>query len=169
MNHLDHALILTLGSVALKYNKPYCYPSQKHICRLLFQHHGLQISLRTLNRHLQTLELDKIFARIRRHRRSNSGKIIFNTTLYKLKKRFFKFMGYLKRQADRFSAVFRMPFSAQYQGTTPQVSTETSFADPPKMGDSAQEGGRKAPPSSNLVQANLQRLRQLLKTVGKRS
>jgi hypothetical protein len=169
MNNLDQAIIITLGSVALKYRKPYCFPSQNHIRRLLFQHHGIKISRRTLNRHLDTLQLERFFTRIRRLARSETGKLLFNTTLYKLKKKFFNFAGFMKHQGERFAAFFRVPLMAQYRGTSTRGSTGTPPGLSPGSSQTLIEGGREAPASLDPLRANLVRLRELIKSIHKSS
>jgi hypothetical protein len=166
MNNIDSAIVITLGSVALKYNKPYCFPSQAHILRLLFQHHGVTISRRTLNRRLKGLELDSFFQRVRRHFKGQDGKIRFNTTLYKLKKKFFNFVGLLKAQGLRFASLFRVPFPARYQGTTHKGSAGSIVDRPPPGGEAASKGRGKPAAFGDLVRKNLDGLRSLLKSTG---
>lgn len=52
------AVLDTLGGVAQKHGKPYCYPSQRSILGLLDVYHGVQVSRRTLNRWLGELEVE---------------------------------------------------------------------------------------------------------------
>lgn len=169
MINLDLAIVTTLGAVALKHKKPYCFPSQAHICKLLRDIHKITISRRTLNRRLAGLELDRFFVRVRRHRRAESGKIIFNTTLYKLKKKFFDFVGLLKRQTDRFFSLFRVPFLAQYHGPTSLGSSQPSSKATAFDGPPAERGGAVGAESSHPLRANLEKVRQLLKLFQKGS
>lgn len=166
MNNVDSAIVITLGSVALKYKKPYCFPGQQCILRLLAAHHGVKISRRTLNRRLKGLELDHFFKRVKRHFKGQDGKIRFNTTLFKLKKKFFNFVGLLKAQGQRFSSFFRVPFPAQYQGTTPKGSAASTIDRTSFGGGSASEGSGKPAAFGDLIRTNLERLRTLLKNSG---
>lgn len=112
----------TLAGIAERHGKPYCYPSQLSIMRLLKDYHGLKLSRRTLNRWLFNLELAGYFKRVRRHRRGNNGEIIFKSTLYKLTGKLFNAMGRLAGRLKKFFGVFRVPKMAQYQTPPGQVS-----------------------------------------------
>jgi len=169
MNSIDQAIIITLGSVAAAHGKPYCFPSQAHILTLLDKYHGIKLSLRSLNRHLLTLQLDRFFERTRRHRKGKDGKIIFNTTLYKLKKKFFTFAAFMKFQAAKFFSVFRVPKTAQYSGTTSQRFEQRHSGSPSKDEKDPLEGAPKGRLSGNQVSTNLERLRGLLKSIGQSS
>jgi hypothetical protein len=165
MQTLDSAIVITLGNVALKYKRPYAYPSQAHILRLLSQHHAIKISRRTLNRHLKVLELDRFFARIRRHKRGTDNQIIFRTTLYKLKKKFFQFAGMLKAQGARFALLFRVPHPAQYQFTPNKGSGCLPLVSAVPRGKALEEGGPPGTFSENQAQENLARVKALLQSL----
>jgi len=163
------AIVRTLAGVGLSHQKPYCYPSQATILTLVSQYHGLEISRRTLNRHLKALEVSGYFERVRRHRKGVDGKILFNSTLYKFKGKLFKFMHGLGKQASSFFRVFRVPWMAQHQSTSGQGFKAEYPVRWVRIGKGDEKGGPSAtssgdPPPS--VEENLSRLRQLIKKIG---
>ena len=107
----------TLSSVCAKHGKAYCYPSQETILRLAREYHGVEISLRTLNRVLRWLEDHNYFKRTRRHRAGADGRILFATTLYALKKKLFIRLNSMRKWADRISSPLRVPLRAEYRST----------------------------------------------------
>lgn len=112
---LLQAVAETLGSVSSKYERAYCYPSQETILRLLYEHHDIDISRRTLNRVLRWLEDNLFFKRTRRHRAGPNGRILFATTMYTLKKKLFIRLNSIKKWVDRVSSPLRVPLRAQYK------------------------------------------------------
>ena len=115
MTSKKEAILYTLAGVALKYNKGYCYPSQAHIMYLVKKWHKISMSRSTLNRILKEMEIEGWFERIRRHREGANGKILFGTTLYKLKAKVYKYLGSLKEWLGKFFLRFRVPFVGQYK------------------------------------------------------
>ena len=109
------AVLYTLLAVAKFHRKPYCYPSQKHMCKLALQFYKVQISRRTLNRILKKLEQSKLIERIRRHREGKDGKILFSSTLYKFKGKAFNYLIALGKRVQDLFCFFRVPKWAQYR------------------------------------------------------
>ncbi|MDP2946083.1 MAG: winged helix-turn-helix domain-containing protein [bacterium] len=118
MESQSEAIINTLFRIARKYQKAYCYPSQKRILGLLRKYRKLQISLRTLNRRLAELEEEGYFTRVRRHRAGPGGCMVFNSTLYKLGGRAFNWLYGQGKQAQAFFSFYRLPKMAIYKGST---------------------------------------------------
>jgi len=112
------AILLTLLGIARKYEKAYCYPSQRCLLKLLGKRHKVVISRRTLNRRLKDLQVEGYFDRVRRHRRGDRGHIVFNTTLYKLSCRTFVWAADKLAWAGRLFSFYRVPRLAQYGGST---------------------------------------------------
>jgi len=115
MTSKKEAILYALAGVALKYDKGYCYPSQAHILHLVQKWHKISMSRSTLNRILKEMEFEGWFERIRRHRRGPNGKILFGTTLYKLKGKVYKYLGSLREWLGKFFLRFRVPFVGQYK------------------------------------------------------
>lgn len=109
------AVAETISSICSKYGKAYCYPSQLTIIRLTDEYHGIEISLRTLNRVLRWLEDHGYFKRTRRHRAGPNGKPLFATTMYELKKKLFIRLNSIKNWADRVSSPLRVPLRSKYK------------------------------------------------------
>ena len=109
------AVAETLSSICSKYGKAYCYPSQLTIMRLVREYHDIDISLRTLNRVLRWLEDHGYFKRTRRHRAGPDGPPLFQTTMYKLKKKLFIRLNSIKKWVDRVSSPLRVPLRAKYK------------------------------------------------------
>ena len=109
------AVAETISSVCSKYGKAYCYPSQLTILRLVNEYHDIEISRRTLNRVLSWLEVHGYFKRTRRHRAGPDGRILFATTMYKLKKKLFMRLNSMKKWVERVSSPLRVPLRSQYR------------------------------------------------------
>ena len=109
------AVAETVGSVAAKFGKGYCYPSQETIRRLLYERHGIDICLRTLNYILRWLERHGYFKRTRRHRAGPNGRILFATTMYTLKKKLFIRLNSIRKWIDRVSSPLRVQVRAEYR------------------------------------------------------
>ena len=109
------AVAETLSSVCSKYGKVYCYPSQLTIMRLVKDYHDIEISRRTLNRVLRWLEDHGYFSRTKRHRAGPDGRMLFGTTMYKLKKKLFIRLNSIKKWVDRVSSPLRVPLRSQYK------------------------------------------------------
>lgn len=112
-NH--EAVLYTLLAVAKCHKKPYCYPSQGYICKLVKDFYKIDISRRTLNRILKKMEQSRLIERIRRHREGSDGKILFSTTLYKFKGKAFNFLIALDKRMKDLFGFFRVPKWAKYR------------------------------------------------------
>jgi len=79
---------LSVMAVLYKLNchaeKAYCFPSQNKIIKLLKKFHGIDRSVRTLNRWLRIIEDEKYVIRIRRITRDPVYGYMFKSTLYKI-------------------------------------------------------------------------------------
>jgi len=163
--HFDGAILETLGELSRRSGKGYCYPSQMTILNLCGRFYGVRRSRRTLNRCLRNLEERGFFHRIRRHRRGKDGSLILRSTLYKLKGKFYRYMGLALKSSLRFFSVFRVPFSAHNLGKTDQVSIKLAGLPVCIPVDTSQKGGpsgifpRHPPPSE------LEKLRELIKSL----
>lgn len=169
MESVDLGIIRTLAGVGSTYHKAYCYPSQETILKLLGSYHGVDISRRTLNRHLGNLEGGGYFERVRRHVKEKNGKILFRSTLYKFKGKLFKFMYSLGKQAQAFFCVFRVPYSAQHWSSTDQIFMNSNPGRSSRSIPGVQKGGPSGissvdPPPSTAE--NLSHLRNLVKNLG---
>jgi hypothetical protein len=145
MQSYSDEVLITLIKTATRYRKPYCFPSQAHILRLLAKYHQVIISRRTLNRILDRLESSGYFSRIRRHHSSKEGKIIFASTLYKFKKKMYNFMGFLSETTRKFFSLFRVPKLAQYDPFGVGRSNNPPVDNSNSSGEAPSEGGRSAP------------------------
>lgn len=163
------AIIRTLAGVGLAHEKAYCFPSQETILGLLGQYHEVDMSRRTLNRHLAVLEDQGYFERVRRHGKGKDGQIRFASTLYKFKGKLFKFMYSIGKQADSFFRVFRVPWMAQHQAKQYQGFTSFGTAKSSAPGPGDEKGGPSGissgdpPPSPD---ENLSLVRKLLQKIG---
>lgn len=112
---IKEGIAKTLLAVAKKYEKAYCYPSQKHILRLLKKRHWIEISIRTLNRYLREMEDEGYFSRVRRLRCGEGGKIVFCSTLYKIGGKLFNWAYKEVSWGKNLFSLFRLPKMAQYE------------------------------------------------------
>ena len=81
----DLRILQCLVQIATKYGRLWAYPTQEKLRELLAKYHGLQISARSLNRHLAALQSQGYLDRIRRHTRAQSGMLILKSTVYRLR------------------------------------------------------------------------------------
>lgn len=97
--------INTIHFLSKANGKSYCYPSQEKILKLLADFYGVMIKRRQLNYILAYLQAEGYIERKRRLKASPDGKIIFNTTLYWLKRKAFQHIariyGAIKRTGFR--------------------------------------------------------------------
>lgn len=80
-------IVAILDGLAKHYGKRYCYPSQNKILELLEKRLQIKISIATLNRWLRVIEDDGFITRLRRIRRDKVLGMVFQSTLYTLKKK----------------------------------------------------------------------------------
>lgn len=92
----DTRIVLALLSVATKYRRQWCYPSQDTIIALMARWHRRTFTRRTLNRHLAGLEAQGYFRRVRRHTKDRSGALILKSTVYALRGAAFALLGGMK-------------------------------------------------------------------------
>ncbi len=115
MESRGEAILSTLFGVSLKYGKKYCYPSQGKIEQLLFDHHDIDISNRTLNRDLLTLVNEGYISRLRRTKNIEGKKKTFTSTLYKFKAKAYIWLNSLAKWTKKVFSSFRLPKMADYK------------------------------------------------------
>ncbi len=143
------AIMETLFRIARKYQKAYCYPSQGRLLSLLRKYHHINISRRTLNRRLREMEDQGYFGRTRRHRRDDSGHMLFNSSLFRLMGRAFNWLYNLGAMAKGFFSFYRVPKLALYKSSTARdLSSGGKVAD--LAGQLFQKGGASRALSSPL-------------------
>ncbi len=109
------AVLYTLLAVAKSHGKPYCWPSQKHICILVNKFYKISISRRTLNRILRKLEDNGLIIRIRRFTKEGIAAGRFASTLYKFKGKAFNYLISLGNRIKGLFSFFRVPKWAQHR------------------------------------------------------
>jgi len=139
--HLDTAILGTFGELSRRARKGYCYPSQRTILKLAARFYGVSRSRRTLNRRLSFLEHSGFFVRVRRIRRGPDGSLVMRSTLYKLKGKFYNYMGLAYRRVESFFQVFRVPFVALNQRPAPMVSERSVGGAVDNPVDNSERGG----------------------------
>ena len=109
--------ICVLNYLSHKNKKVYCYPSQEKILKLLKKYYGITIRRRQLNNVLAFLEKSKYIERKRRLKKTKEGKLVFNTTLYWIKKRAYsylaKIVGTIKRTGFNLKEGIRREFKKE--------------------------------------------------------
>jgi len=116
------AVVMSLLGVAKKYEKFYCWVSQKRLEELIEKYHAIDLSNRSLNRDLRWLEDNGYISRVRRIRVDKSGKIIFCSTLYKFTGKLFNWLYRMGNRVKRLFSHFRLPKLADYQLLQKQAS-----------------------------------------------
>jgi len=111
----QEAVLYTLFAVAKSHGKPYCWPSQGHICHLVEKFYKVSMSRRNLNRVLGVLEDHKVIKRVRRFRGLKDGRILFASTLYKFTGKAFNYLIALGNRVKGLFTFFRVPFWAQHR------------------------------------------------------
>jgi len=106
-SHIDQKILEAFFYLCQKAKKNYCWPSQMALLRILDTVHGIQISRRTLNYHLKSLESNGFIRRIRRIKRGKSGQIEFHSTLYQLLNKAKKVLKNLIRLVGRVRSHFK--------------------------------------------------------------
>ena len=91
MKSIDDCILRVIIGLSRYFGNFYCFPAQQTIIRKIYEYDGVLISSATLNRHLDVLEADGFFTRVRRYDQRTRE---FRSTLYKLGTRSFY---YLKR------------------------------------------------------------------------
>lgn len=122
------AVVMSLLGVAKKYEKFYCWVSQKRLEELIEKYHGMGLSNRTLNRDLRWLEDNGYISRLRRLRVDKEGKIVFCSTLYKFTGKLFNWLSSMGNRVKRLFSHFRLPKLADYQLLQKQASSLSASA-----------------------------------------
>lgn len=125
--------------------KAYVFPSQRRIVKLSSKWFGVGMSRRTLNRVMSSLETGHFLERVKRHQKGPGGKMIFHSTLYKLKGRAFNLVADQRSWSEKFFGVFRVPKMAQYQAlrTAGNLSPVDNWT---KSGRAWEEGAARSGP-----------------------
>ena len=114
----------TIHALQKKYGKNYCFPSQKKIIDLLEKFHGVVVKRRQLNYILAYLEKEQFIDRKRRLKKNKDGKIVFNTTLYWLKKRAWVYMSKILRSIQSAGFNLREAFKKAKEKKIPSEESE---------------------------------------------
>jgi hypothetical protein len=85
-------IISTIYYLSSKNNKNYCFPSQEKLKALIKEKYYIDRSRRTLNYNLRRLEDEKFIKRTRRIKKSPAGKLLFDSTLYRLCRKAWKLL-----------------------------------------------------------------------------
>jgi len=117
MTDKGSAVLYALFGVAKAHGKGYCYPSQAHILHLTRKYEKISMSRRTLNRVLKKLESRGYIERVRRHTKTKAGSLWLRSTLYKLQKRAYKWLGVLRSWVNHFLSPSAVPNVAQYNSS----------------------------------------------------
>lgn len=73
MHHTKTALLSTYANLIQRYQKNYCFPTQKTLLRLLKDHYSITICRSTLNYHLAGLRLSGYIKTIKRTTHTSAG------------------------------------------------------------------------------------------------
>jgi hypothetical protein len=123
MTSRREAVVMSLLGVAKKYQKFYCWVSQKRLEELIEKYHAIGLSNRTLNRDLRWLEDNGYISRLRRIRVDKQGKLVFCSTLYKFTGKLFNWLYRMGNRVKRLFSHFRLPKLADYQLQQKQAFT----------------------------------------------
>jgi len=104
--HTCEAILHILLSLSRKKSRFWCFPSQKRLCELLYEFHGVSVSRRSLNRYLDVLESEGFFRRIRRLRKGDDGRLVFGSTVYVISRKLVQYAG---RWLRAIGALFERP------------------------------------------------------------
>lgn len=80
----DDKYLLLLWNKMEYFKKHFIYPSQDTLVKWMRNQGGLEITRRTLNRHMRRLQKSQLIHRIRRVKRRPMGGMEFATTLYSI-------------------------------------------------------------------------------------
>lgn len=114
LTELESSVWRVLLRFASYYGKKYAFPKQETIVRKCEKWFGVQMSRRTVNRVLASLEAKGFFVRVRRHSKKSTGELWLRSTLYKLSSRTFAELGRLGKLVSGFFESFAVPKMAQY-------------------------------------------------------
>lgn len=100
--NLPMSLILhILYFLSRKFRRKYSFPSQNKLLYILKRYYGTEICRRSLNYHLAYLEYHGYIKRLRRIKRGPTGGLVFQSSLYWLRKKGFGFITKLASTMSR--------------------------------------------------------------------
>jgi len=108
MTKTHEAILKMLAGFQRTFGKDYCRPPQRLMLKRLKEFHGIEISLRTLNRRLKELREWGYLWKIVRHIRGKGVKMVCRATAYYLLEKSRKYFLGLKRAAERLVVCFRV-------------------------------------------------------------
>jgi len=108
MTKTHEAILKMLAGFQRTFGKDYCRPPQRLMLKRLKEFHGIEISLRTLNRRLKELREWGYLWKIVRHVRGHGIKMVCRATAYYLLEKTRKYFLGLKRAAERLVVCFRV-------------------------------------------------------------
>jgi biotin operon repressor len=108
MTKTHEAILKMLSGFQRTFGKNYCRPPQRLMLKRLKEYHGIDISLRTLNRRLKELREWGYLWKIIRHIRGGGIKMVCRATAYYLLDKTRKYFLGLKRAAERLVVCFRV-------------------------------------------------------------
>lgn len=108
MTKTHEAIVKMLAGFQRTFGKNYCRPTQRLMLDKLKKYHGIEISLRTLNRRLKELREWGYMWKIVRHIRGKGIKMVCRATAYYLLEKTRKYFLGLKRAAERLVVCFRV-------------------------------------------------------------
>lgn len=108
MTKTHEAILKMLAGFQRTFGKNYCRPSQRLMLKRLKEFHGVEISLRTLNRRLKELREWGYIWKIVRHIRGIGIKMVCRATAYYLLEKTRKYFLRLKCAAERLVVCFRV-------------------------------------------------------------
>ena len=108
MTKTHEAILKMLAGFQRTFGKNYCRPPQRLMLRRLKEFHGIEISLRTLNRRLKELREWGYLWKIVRHTKGMGIKMVCRATAYYLLEKTRKYFLGLKRAAERLVVCFRV-------------------------------------------------------------
>ena len=108
MTKTHEAILKMLAGFQRTFGKNYCRPPQRLMLKRLKEFHGIEISLRTLNRRLKELREWGYLWKIVRHTRGMGIKMVCRATAYYLLEKTRKYFLGLKRAAERLVVCFRV-------------------------------------------------------------
>lgn len=108
MTKTHEAILKMIAGFNRTFGKNYCRPPQRLMLKRLKEFHGIEISLRTLNRRLKELREWGYLWKIVRHTRGQGIKMICRATAYYLLEKTRQYFLGLKRAAERLVVCFRV-------------------------------------------------------------
>lgn len=134
---LNVALAQEIAGLANFHGKTWCYPAQETLLAKLKRHHGQNLSLRTLNRHLAALEAAGWIRRQCRHHNDRALGWVFRSTLYVILKPTIRAIQRMAKSVAFMARWGRVPYMANNVTPTGLKSSPASPSGPP--GDSKKD------------------------------